>query len=562
MNFDVQHIREDVESKTGKSPPLMFLIPVEQIRHVAKGKDDKYEIAVCLISGNRVFQPITVTPNAVLRPDLCLLFGNKDTHLPTKEEWEEMCRVFNTLLRFTPERQVYNNVGMNAKGTEYILGNIRIQFDCVGEIENSFIRQPIGYDLSGPPDLCLKLLAGCFKSKVEGIVCFLTLLLSFTLSSLEHLTTARPSFVLLLIGRSGSFKTSFAQAAFGFYGGSAVSSFRDTKASMVETIKGIDDTVCLIDDFSNYLSSDQNEKLEELVRLNGDRTSVRKIMVGRKPDTRSVNTMSVVTGEDFPIAPPSSIARMAILDVNDAIDPEGLTQLQESQLQYIGSIVQFIQFLLKDKAAISRLVEQFKHYRNNLTRSDSTPDWHPRYTDMYSWLAAGWDMWSDYRSMQGVSPAEYGNVQAQLFDFVKEQHRKYLKSDVISVFFDTVGTLIANGKLSVVDISNLGPDNLKPRFDVIYDGAEIHYESQRVFAAVSEYCFRNGIAFQISAGKFYDTLAKEGLLQPRRGQRNTGEFRKKGIRESTICIYRNRLARYLNNLEGDDPDDPGVGQFV
>ena len=554
MDFDSQKIRKDVQSKIGKSPPRMFLMPVEQIRHVTKGKDDRYEIAVCLISGNRVFQPITVTPNAVLRPDLCLLFGNKDTHLPTKEEWEEMCRVFNTLLRFTPERQVYHNVGMNEEGTEYILGNIRIQFDCVGEIENALIRQPIDYDISASSDLCFELLAGCFKSKVEGIVCFLTLLLSFTLSSLERITIARPSFVLLLIGRSGSFKTSFAQAAFGFYGSAAVSSFRDTNAAIVETIKGIDDTVCPIDDFSNYLNREQSEKLEELVRLNGDRTSVRKIMVGRKPDTRSVNTMSVVTGEDFPKSQPSSIARMAILDINDSIDAEGLSKLQESQAQYVGSLIKFIQFLVGNKAVIEKLLDRFKCYRNDLTRSDSTPDWHPRYTDMYSWLAAGWDMWSDYCSVRGVSLNEYGDVKAQLFDFVKGQHRRFLKTDVIAVFFDTVGTLTANGKLSVVDMARLDHDNLKTKFDVIYDGEEIHYESQKVFLAVAEYCFKNGIAFQISAGKFYDLLAKEGLLQPRCGQRNTGEFRKRGIRESTICVYRNRLLRYLNNMEGCDSD--------
>ena len=177
MNFDVQHIREDVESKTGKSPPLMFLMPVEQIRHVAKGKDDRYEIAVCLISGNRVFQPITVTPNAVLRPDLCLLFGNKDTHLPTKEEWEEMCRVFNTLLRFTPERQVYHNVGMSDEGIEYILGNIRIRSGRVDKVENAIVRQPICSDLQAGSQLCFNLVTECFHDRIKGIICFLTLVL-------------------------------------------------------------------------------------------------------------------------------------------------------------------------------------------------------------------------------------------------------------------------------------------------------------------------------------------------------------------------------------------------
>ena len=554
MRTRIQRIREDVQSKIGKSPPLMFLMPVEQIRHVAKGKDDKYEMAVCLVSGNRVFQPITVTPNAVLRPDLCLMFGNKDTHLPTKEEWEEMCRVFNTLLRFTPERLVYHSVGMNEKGSEFLFGNIQISPDKVGVVENSFIRQPIDYDISGAPDWCLKLLTGCFRGKIEGVICFLTLLLSFTLSSLERITEVRPSFILLLIGQSGSFKTSFAQAAFGFYGGAAVSSFRDTTRTIVETLKCADDVVCVLDDLSDHTNSNQNEKLEEVIRLQGDRTSVRKVMIGGRVDNRSVNSLSVVTGENFPKFQPSSIARMAILDVNDSIDADGLSKLQDSQPHYIGSLIMFIQFLVGNKAVIEKLLGRFKRYRNDLTRSDNTPDWHPRYTDMYSWLAAGWDMWSDYCSVRGVSLSEYGDVKTQLFDFVKGQHRRFLKTDVIAVFFDTVGYLVSQGKLTVVDISKLGIDNVKPRFDVIYDGEEIHYESQKVFLAVAEHCFRNGISFQISAGKFYDTLAKKGLLQPRRGQRNTGEFRKRGIRESTICVYRNRLLRYLNNMEGCDSD--------
>ena len=372
-------------------------------------------------------------------------------------------------------------------------------------------------------------------------------LLSFFLSQLEKITFERPTIVPALIGRTGSFKTSFVQAALTPYGnGAAVfSSFTDSLRGIIETIKRSTDTVSIVDDFCEFDDKAINQKLEQIIRINGDRTSTRRVMIGNKPDDRPNNSITIITGEDIPKVKPSSIARMLIFEMTDSIDADALTKLQHSQKKLIGVLIKFIQFLLFKGDAAYELLQKFRDYRNELTHSATKPEWHARYSEMYAWLVAMEDIFVEFCNEQGVDTRSLAKFKDECLDFILLQHKRYLKSDSVYIFFDVASQLVSNGALSIVDVSHISKDNLRSKYDVIVDGNEKHYDSISVFNAVQRYCTDHGIVFQTGRKQLYETLVREGLLC-RRGGKNTAEYRKHGIRESTICIYRNILKRYLD----------------
>lgn len=403
------------------------------------------------------------------------------------------------------------------------------------------------YDVKATADIWLNCFVGCFKKPIQGAIMLMVFLLSFFLSQLEKITFERPTIVPALIGRTGSFKTSFVQAALTPYGnGAAVfSSFTDSLRGIIETIKRSTDTVSIVDDFCEFDDKAINQKLEQIIRINGDRTSTRRVMIGNKPDDRPNNSITIITGEDIPKVKPSSIARMLIFEITDGIDADALTKLQHSQKKLIGVLIKFIQFLLLKEDAADELLQKFRDCRNELTHSATKPEWHARYSEMYSWLVAMEDIFVEFCDEQGVDTRPLAKFKEECFEFILLQHKRYLKSDSVYIFFDVASQLVSNGALSIVDVSRVSKDRPRSKYDVIIDGNLLHYESVSVFSAVQKYCADHGIVFQTSRKQLYDTLAHEGLLC-RRGGKNTAEYRKYGIRESTICIYRNCLNRYLD----------------
>ena len=117
-----------------------------------------------------------------------------------------------------------------------------------------------------------------------------TLLLSTCISRLGNLGTDRPSFILAVIGRTGSYKTSTVQATLNPYNNEnfSVCSFEDTVASIIATLKQSRDMITIVDDFYTNTDREITAKLEKIIRLNGDKSSVAKKMSGKKNRIRIV----------------------------------------------------------------------------------------------------------------------------------------------------------------------------------------------------------------------------------------------------------------------------------
>lgn len=110
--------------------------------------------------------------------------------------------------------------------------------------------------------------------------------------------------------------------------------------------------------------------------------------------SESSDTITVVTGEQIPKVRFSSIPRMLIIDFQEAVNLQALTELQASQAEFRGALADFIQYTLDIDFCI-KLRQTFLDHRDSIMHHEA-PKWHARYTSMCCWFLAIYDMFYEY----------------------------------------------------------------------------------------------------------------------------------------------------------------------
>ena len=281
--------------------------------------------------------------------------------------------------------------------------------------------------------------------------------------------------------------------------------------------------ITIVDDFYTNTDREITAKLEKIIRLNGDKSSVAKKMSGKKIVSESSDTITVVTGEQIPKVRFSSIPRMLIIDFQEAVNLQALTELQASQAEFRGALADFIQYTLDSDFCI-KLRQTFLDHRDSIMHHEA-PKWHARYTSMCCWFFANI---SDFPS----------NIR----HYIAEQSKRYLENDSIFIFFKTLESLRVENKLHKINTSKITNDT--PKTDILYDDNYVWIESVNVFAKIKLACQNEGISFDLSRQELYQKLESEKLLITKDNRRSY-EYRKGQFRQSVICLPRNNINRYL-----------------
>lgn len=344
---NIQDIIDNIEEQTNLTVPSAVIIPLKQHRTVNLSANDTFEIDVELVTRKKIFKKISIQPAEIENPNLVYKFGTKGVSRLSEDEWDICKKIYHKLSENIDEECVYGFVG--AFDNKYIFGDNIISPTSTNTIKNVFFRSPCTIEHASANFFFEKYLP-CFKSQTEGLIFLFTLLLSTCISRLGNLGTDRPSFILAVIGRTGSYKTSTVQATLNPYNNEnfSVCSFEDTVASIVATLKQSRDMITIVDDFYTNTDREITAKLEKIIRLNGDKSSVAKKMSGKKIVSESSDTITVVTGEQIPKVRFSSIPRMFIIDFQEAVNLQALTELQASQAEFRGALADFIQYTLDD----------------------------------------------------------------------------------------------------------------------------------------------------------------------------------------------------------------------
>ena len=266
--------------------------------------------------------------------------------------------------------------------------------------------------------------------------------------------------------------------------------------------------ITIVDDFYTNTDREITAKLEKIIRLNGDKSSVAKKMSGKKIVSESSDTITVVTGEQIPKVRFSSIPRMFIIDFQEAVNLQALTELQASQAEFRGALADFIQYTLDIDFCI-KLRQKFLDHRDSISHH-AAPKWHPRYTSMCCWFLAIYDMFCEYCTTKiYLSPTSVIFHQT----FVTTSPSKasvILKNDSIFIFFKTLKSLCGENKLHTINTSKITNDT--PKTDILYSDDYVWIESVNVFAKIKLACQNEGILFDLSRQELYQKLESENYL--------------------------------------------------
>lgn len=540
---DINTIFDEIGELTGIDPPAVILLPIRQIRYVELGKDDTIKVEVALITRKERFDIISINPGEVESLNLFEKFGLKNNERLSKENWDRCLNIFFKLSPTIPETIVYRMLGSIPGKNEFVFADKLITANSCAEVENSLIKGKFPVQTASA-EFFFNNYIPVFNDKTNGLIFLFTLLLSTGLSRLSEISIDRPAWVVAVIAESGSYKTSTVNAALNpFQTANCTSmSFEASISVIIKKLMDCRDTISIIDDYYTNADKEVTSKLESIIRLNGDVTSGRQRMSGKKYIAEDCHTISIITGEILPKVRFSSKPRMLVIDFKTAVNADKLSELQKAQPKFRGALVDFIQYSLSNDNYIKKLITSFETHRREIHKEK--PGWHGRYKSMCAWYLAMYYIFCEYCKENNVSYESIQSFPEDMRKFIANQSKSYLECDTTYIFFKTLGTLVDQKKIKAIPVMEITNDT--PKTDIIYNDDCFWLESTSVYEKILQYCISEGIVFGNSRIGVYRKLSEDGLLIPQQNGKLTGEYRKGKFRESTVCFGRNNIRRYFS----------------
>lgn len=371
-----------------------------------------------------------------------------------------------------------------------------------------------------------------------------TLLADVFLSPLNHflkLAGCEPKFILWLVGKTGSCKSSMSALMLSFFGYFTAStlpmSFRDTANSINAQAYMLKDLPVVIDDFHPCGHQEQmkmTSTAQNLSRNYGDRagrgrlTADCKLMEAKPPQGNAI-----VTAEFPPDIGESGTARCFTVELkqND-VNLQTLTSLQvlaaDGTLQ--RCMYAFVEWL-KDtflsepehvQMFVKALKKEFEKYRSEFRNSDIRC--HGRVAENVAWLRLGWRFFLFFLDgMVGYNADYIAEVEAQFREMLYRVARR--QADAIDqdrpthLFLRKFFALLESGQVYLKDRESLDPTEFLPGVCIGYeDSTHFYFFADPVHKLVRKLCNDQGENFSISARSLLKALAEEGLIETVGGQ--------------------------------------------
>lgn len=394
---------------------------------------------------------------------------------------------------------------------------------------------------------------------------------------------SKPSFGIILLGETGSKKTSLVKALFYMdeHPYNAVN-FKWTPAAVQEKLKDVQDDIVLADDmYPAKITSEKNqqrEMLSLLIRATGDDIGSRQKMQGGTVTTGKASSLFIATAEQLIPCSESDIWRTFILNIcKDDVDKDALSWIQghPDVIRFYSRL--FIQcFTLNDE----RVAKLYKGYIDNRTcLRDRKPELPDRLVSNCAWLEAAilviddflneissiqslteenctiWTNWDEYyrpnslHNIETIITHQYGRYSsggdtdtatfAQVMDVIKA-----MRDDGVPLFIPLVkgerGVQIA--RTSDKALAFYWPN----------DDSYAYLRTDTLMEAVGEYCRDHGnLDFTAPSGKtFRSMLVQNGLFVRQQHSKNrTKELSVNGTRYKVTVVFRDELEKWIGPME-------------
>ena len=392
-------------------------------------------------------------------------------------------------------------------------------------------------------------------------------LLSFTfLSPLNHFLKAagcESKFVLFLVGKTGSRKSTLAALMLSFFGKFTASelplSFRDTSNSILHNAFSLKDVLTVIDDLhpsSRQEEQKMNGTAQAVMRAYGDRTGKGRLRADSTPmESRPPQGNAIITAEFAPDIGESGTARYFALELKEKdVDLETLTAFQKEAANGTLQRCMFAytewlreSFLFSDESVQKfqkYLHSRFLFYRDSF-RSNGI-HCHGRVPETVAHLQIGMEFLLRFLYERGSFAEDWCNEIAErfqqiLYQLAAKQAESIDEDKPTHVFIRKLFSLLESNQAHLLDrnvVNELGFGTC-----IGYQDDEFLYLYNEVaHKLVRKFCEEQGENFSVSSKSLLKAMAEEGLIQPGATQ-NTRPLRIGDKQKRVVYLYREKAER-------------------
>ena len=377
-----------------------------------------------------------------------------------------------------------------------------------------------------------------------------------------------PKFLLTLIGRTGSMKSTVAALMLSFFGNFSATdlpmSFRDTANSIVHNAFALKDVLTCVDDYHPTVRAEagrMRETMQILARGYGDRAARNRLgsdITLREPRPPQGNV--IVTAEFAPDIGESGTARLFCVEMKPgSICLPLLTEVQEQALDgcFVRCMGAFIRYIkerhLKDgqeQSLLERLKMNFSelrsHWRTEL-KETSIP-FHDRLPDTLACLEVGFLFLTDFLCAKDITDERdatelQNRLHTVLLHLSAKQSESVEADRPTHIFLRKLYSLIECGQVCLIPASSR-LETLPKNYIGYEDETYYYLMLDASHKAVKRLCGEQDEGFAISAKSLAKALADEGLIEPGDNGTNTRTMRFGG-RLKRVMLLRKEKANKL-----------------
>lgn len=377
-----------------------------------------------------------------------------------------------------------------------------------------------------------------------------------------------PSFLVYLLGQTGSMKSTLAALVLCLFGRfdnkSLPESFKDTTNSLEKQGFLLKDVLTVIDDYHPTGSRQEAQKMQATAqavsRMYGDRTGRGRMNADTNLRMSYIpRGNAVITGEDLPEIGESGIARNIVVGVEKtSINKRVLTQLQEKSDDLGVCMSMYISWLCSRAQLLpQKLKEQFNTLRQKVLQEGGSG--HGRTAEAIAHLQIGILYFSRFMLESGAITAVEASKMTEnswgiFLEIATKQNLQLQNKKPALLFMEAIKELLATGEIYVIDTKTKTVDNLahSPGFVGYEDDSFYYLYADTAFKNVVQFYSCQGVKFPVGKEALLKSLVNEFFSVPYKG-RTTSPRKVKG--KSTYF-----LTLHKEEEEEDAPPPAGAPQ--
>lgn len=360
-----------------------------------------------------------------------------------------------------------------------------------------------------------------------------------------------PAFLLFLLGRSGTKKSTLAALTLSFFGEfdnkSLPSSFKDTGNSLEKFGFLLKDVLTVCDDYHPAMNRTYTSRLEqtaqEVCRMYGDRTGRNRMNAdGSLRVNYPPRGNALLTGEDIPSVGESGEARLMIVELlPEDVDIQMLTAVQGKSNRLNECMCDYIEWLAESYDDLATALKR----RFFKLRDKAQSGGHGRIAEAIAYMQVSMEVWTLFLKNRGKLTEE--EMQAMRndawnnFKLLAEKQNRIMYDDKPSTLFITaLREMLATKRVRLIDLSKESPAYTSKDCIGWRDDNYAYLLGDTAYTEVCKFYRDQDKAFPISKKQLLKHLAIDKYIVPGE-QGNTHQKKIYGQNRRVVFLYANAL---------------------